>query len=361
MSEKTTAGSRVAALPAIEILGEQWLLPDKGLAARWSRCLVPAGLDDVELREDGHQGSPYLWTSGATIASIEARAGELLMFHAAGLSDASGAAVAMIGPSGTGKSTVSRLLCKDQFSYVTDETVAVDPEIGRVLPFAKPIAVIPEGGGAKEEFGPDELGLLRPPQELTLRGLVLLERSAGVSAPEVEVLGILDGAAAIVPHTSALAHLPSPVALLAETIDRCGGVHLVRYAEATTLADSVRQALAAPPLGCSWTHHPSADRPDPASTAAPGSAEGDLLARAAYTDAIEIDGDVQLMIGSSYVALQGVGAAIWLVLDRPRLPEALVDEVVELLGAHPEADALVGAAVTELINLGAVRRFECDS
>lgn len=129
-------------LPVVQILGEEWELPTADLRERWARCLI----EKVgEARRISDFGSPYEWTSRATVASLEARAGELLMFHAAGLSASDGRVVALVGPSGTGKSTAARTLCRDDFGYVTDETVAVD-DAQRVLPFPKPIAVIPADG-----------------------------------------------------------------------------------------------------------------------------------------------------------------------------------------------------------------------
>ena len=49
------------------------------------------------------------------------------MLHAAGIADADGLVVALVGPSGMGKTTASSYLARHGFGYVTDETVSIGP------------------------------------------------------------------------------------------------------------------------------------------------------------------------------------------------------------------------------------------
>ncbi|WP_432560126.1 hypothetical protein [Granulicoccus sp. GXG6511] len=272
--------------------------------------------------------------------SIQARAGEWLMFHAAGVSDDAGAVVALIGPSGTGKSTAARTLCRDDFGYVTDETVAVQPD-GTIVPFPKPLAVIPAGGGVKLELGPDELGLGTCPPALRLSGLVLLERQEGLTAPAVERLGLLEGIVAMVSDMSALPHVPSALARVATLADQCGGLHRIVYGDAGQLSVLVRQVLEVGPVRSAIVQHPSctvADRPG--------------LVRAEHHDAIELDTEVLILQGSTCVLTRGIGALAWLAAVQPLSFDEVVEAVVGAAGDHPEAERLVRAAVDDLVAQG---------
>ena len=111
--------------------------------------------------------------SQVTIRAIEAAAGTRLMLHAAGIADADGLVLALVGPSGMGKTTASVYLSRQGFSYVTDETVSIGPE-GDVLPFARPLSLRRSGGEVQRS--PDELGLGLSPRDLRIARIVLLDR-----------------------------------------------------------------------------------------------------------------------------------------------------------------------------------------
>lgn len=322
-------------LPLVEILGEIWELPDSALRDRWSRCLREGV---TGRRVDAT--TPYAWTSRATIASIEARSGQWLMFHAVGLSNDTGDVVALVGPSGTGKSTAARTICHTDFGYVTDETVAVRSD-GSVVPFPKPISVIPEGGGAKIEKGPDELGLRLAPEELQLRGIGVLKRKTGVQEPSVEPLDLLDGIIALLPETSALPHLPDALARLATTIQRCGGVHKITYGEASQLPDPVRHIFAAAPQVSDFRHVPPAP-------VAPGPG----IVRGEHHDALEMDDELLILQGSTCLRLQGIGSIVWRFVDRPRSFAEVLAAVLDIAGPHEQAEELVRDAVAELSGQG---------
>ena len=63
-------------------------------------------------------------TSTLTVEAIGVRRGDLLMLHACGVADESGRVLAFVAASGTGKTTMARLL-GTRFGYVSDETVGV--------------------------------------------------------------------------------------------------------------------------------------------------------------------------------------------------------------------------------------------
>lgn len=326
-------------VPIVEILGEFWELPDPDLADRWSRCIRPDVADGRRL----DARTPYHWTSAATVQSILARAGEWLMFHAAGVSARDGAVVALIGPSGTGKSTAARTLCRTDFGYVTDETVAVLPD-GGVVPFPKPISVVPTDGGVKRELGPDELGLRESPAQLRIGGLALLERRHGLVEPSIERLGLLEGIVAAVSEMSALPRVPTALVRVAELVEQSGGIHRIVYGDAEQLADHVRLVLAAEPALSGFVHHP----PAPVT-------ETTGWARGEYRDAIELDGEVLILQDSTCILLQGVGALAWLIAEEAVSFAALRETVIEAAGAHPDAENLVRKAVDELVAVGVMK------
>ena len=101
-----------------------------------------------------------------TLAALEQRAGEVLMLHAAGLATDEGRVVVLVGPSGRGKTTASRVLGRD-FGYVSDESVGIEAD-GTVLPYRKPLSIIEDHDHLKAQRSPKELGL-RPLPDRPLR------------------------------------------------------------------------------------------------------------------------------------------------------------------------------------------------
>lgn len=320
----------------VEVLGELWELPDPSLRDRWARCVRA----DAQGQKLAGVVNPYHWTSTVTVRSIEARAGEWLMFHAAGVSDDRGAVAALIGASGTGKSTAARTICRDHFGYVTDETVAVLGD-STVMPFPKPIAAAPCRGGAKMEFGPDELRLRSCPSKLELRALLLLERQPDLASATVERLGLLEGILAMVPHMSALSQVPSALARLADLADRCGGVYRVTYTDAAQLTNPVVEVLATGAIKSGYRQHLSGTMSD-----LPG------LVRNVHHDAIELSGEVLIMQGSRCMLFRGVAGLVWLAADRARSFDDILLAVKETAGDHPDAERLLWAAVDELVSQG---------
>ncbi|MEF2978744.1 hypothetical protein [Subtercola sp. YIM 133946] len=115
-----------------------------------------------------------------TRMAIDERRGELLMFHAGGVADpATGNVIAFLGASGRGKTTASIALGRE-FEYVTDETLAIDDDLG-VLAYGKPLSVKqPPPEPWKDQVSPGALGLRRPGRRpLRLAGVVLLDRVVG--------------------------------------------------------------------------------------------------------------------------------------------------------------------------------------
>lgn len=176
-------------------------------------------------------------TQRITSAAIDARAGRVLMLHAACLADpTTGAAVAFVAPGGTGKTTLASVVGPGRW-YVTDETTAVLDD-GTVLPYPKPLSVRRAPDSLyKFETAPSSVGLVSPDRPVRLAGLYLLDRHDDHSrAPVVTTMGTLDAVVALVPQTSHLTRMTRPLQRLAELSESLGGVHRVAYRDAADLA-----------------------------------------------------------------------------------------------------------------------------
>ncbi|WP_143056109.1 hypothetical protein [Pedococcus cremeus] len=185
-------------------------------------------------------------TQAVTRAAIDAQKGHLVMLHAAGIQcPDTGAVVALVGPGGTGKTTLIRTLGPGK-GYITDETVAVTAD-DIVLPYPKPLSVRREPGSMwKDETDPLEFGVLPPLRSAPLAAVVLLDRQDGYAGPPaVEPVDTLDAIAALTPETSHLPELEKPLQRMAALCDNVGGVMRVTYAEAEHLAPLVHGWLGA--------------------------------------------------------------------------------------------------------------------
>ena len=80
------------------------------------------------------------------------------------------------------------------------------------------------------------------------------------------------------------------------------------------------------------------------------------VVRASWSDAIACDGEVLVLAGPRPLRLAGPGAVLWRAAREPVTVADLTTTVVAELGEHPEADRIVGAAVADLIDHGALRR-----
>ena len=175
-----------------------------------------------------------------TVAALEARAGDLLMLHSAGLATEQGGVVALVGPSGRGKTTASRVLGR-VFSYVSDESVGIAAD-GNVLPYRKPLSLIELNPYLKVQRSPTELGLLAlPTAPLRLAALVLLERSDAAIAPRVELVSLAVGIVELAQQASYLGRLPSPLRTLTAHIEAVGGVRRITYSNAESLAPIIQE------------------------------------------------------------------------------------------------------------------------
>ncbi|WP_392543810.1 hypothetical protein [Oryzobacter telluris] len=318
---------------------------------------------------------PYAVSRAVTHASILRRTGTCLMLHAAGFASPDGATVALVAPSGTGKTTAARVLGR-RLGYVSDETVAVEDDL-RVRAYAKPLSVVvdPAEPMAKTEHSPDELGLLRAPDDLHLVATVVLERTDDVEEPVLEPFALVDAAALALPQTSALPSLERPLERLATVLTAGHGPWRMRYREIGDCAALVEDLAAgrAPggePETVQWTWiggtaPASAAVLDPSEDVDPPEPRehGDLAAigiatevvRAPFGDALASDGSVLVLHERVPSTLPGLAATLWLAAEHPVPVSRLVEEATADLGPHPEAEALVIDAVRSLVERDLLR------
>lgn len=74
------------------------------------------------------------------LAALNAAEGNLLV-HAGAVGDHSGQTVLVCGPSGSGKSTLTVRLVEGGHTYLTDETVCLDPHSLLLQPYRKPVSL----------------------------------------------------------------------------------------------------------------------------------------------------------------------------------------------------------------------------
>jgi len=332
------------------------------LRREWSRCLVEApeateATEATERPEAPEVPVPvtvgdasadrwgYALASQVTRVAIEAAAGRLLMFHAAALSDGDGRGVVLVAPSGTGKTTAAATLGRNGFGYLTDEAVAIDDD-DRVLPYPKPLSVVQPGG--KAQHSPDDLGLGVAPPDVRVRRLVLLDRVTDNAPPRLEHVPLLDALVALIPQTSALPSLARPLQRLCDLAQRCGGVYRLRYTEITDVVALLGALLATPPVPIEpW----SAIVP-PASRHPAGEVADSM--RSMCLDAVRDGDEALILVDSRPVRLSPLGLSVWLAADGAATFSDLVAAAVRDHGPHPDAVAVVRAAVQRMLEVGAL-------
>ncbi|MBP6994522.1 MAG: hypothetical protein KBB39_00075 [Phycicoccus sp.] len=345
--------------------------PDPGVGERLPFVITRSlGGDDLPLDRvvvpEAPDAIPYAVSRAFTLAGVRRRTGEALMLHAVGVAGGTGDVVALVGKSGTGKTTAATHLGR-RLGYVTDETVVIEDDFS-VSPYPKPLSIItdPQQSHAKIEHSPNELDLLVPPEGLRLGAVVVLVRDPDEADPRIEAIGLVEAALAVLPETSALPKLAAPLRRLAEALIRNGGPYRLAYSEIDACLDVIAELAEHDPrrdgLAPEWTHIPGDPdvedlvRPtaDPSSDETQVEVRADLewaslVRRAPFSDAISSQGDVLLLRGHRPIALGGLSAHVWLLASEPLTLGQLHTLAVESIGPHPQSEQLVIEAAQALL------------
>lgn len=217
-----------------------------GAPARTLRIGTDGSDTSVELGSDEDEHLLHHLSHVVTQAAIEARAGELMMLHAAGLADPrSGRTVALVAPSGTGKTTLCHGL-GTEYGYVSDETVGFDAGL-TVRPYRKPLSIVQPGAHLKTQVSPDDLGLGAVPHRATLASIVFLERDAEATTLDVSEVRTIAALPLLAEHTSYLGRHRRPLGFLAEALESTGGLRVARYRDVEELRPLVDALLVGAP------------------------------------------------------------------------------------------------------------------
>jgi hypothetical protein len=307
----------------------------------------------IDLRSMPAEQQGRALLSHLTVRAIEAAAGDRLMLHAAGVADADGRVLALVGPSGMGKTTASVYLSRHGFGYVTDETVSIGPDAD-VLPFGRPLSL--RRARAEVQISPDELGLGRPPADLRIARIVLLDRVPGhPDPPTLATVPLVDALLELIPQTSAVAKLRQPLQYMSRVIDRCGPVLRLTYGEMDErvrllLSESLSHETSARER---WHAVPSRRR-GPSELDPEGSSRvnGRELFQGDIADGIASQRDMLLLVDQVPVRLGEIGLAIWRAARNGVAQTEIMSIVEQQHGAHPEGLRIVREAVDQMLEAG---------
>ena len=333
----------------------------------WSRC-APTPYEAARGDLDRASLASLAWDQfheelvhGATRHAIEAGRGSHLMFHAACLAALdTGAAVVLVAASGTGKTTATRAL-GPHYGYLSDETAIVHPEDLAITPYPKPLSVLsPAGSRPKHQVSPDEMGLGQAP-DATLQRICVLERVRepdGRVTARAEPMPLVEALTLLVPQTSSLSSLPRGLVALCRTLDRLGGALRLVYSEASDLRPVIDGLLAQQPapMSPSWTslndQELSASPKTVPTAGAPGG-DGAAVRRLGAECGIQLDdGRLVLLAADRLVVLEGLGPAVWLLLDEPRTAADVVSRLPTEGPVPEDAEARVREAMDALVSAG---------
>ena len=275
------------------------------------------------------------------------------MLHAAGIADDDGLVVALVGPSGMGKTTASMYLSRRGFGYVTDETISIGPD-GDVLSFGRPLSLRRSGGEVQRS--PDELGLGLPSGDLRIARIILLDRVPGhTDPPTLTAVPLLDALLELIPQASALADLSDPLQFTSRIIDRCGGVLRLTYGEMDGRARALIYELLDHEVDVrdTWRvflpQRRGQDEHTTDRTAGVGARE---IFQGVVTDGVATDEEALILVGQVPVRLGEIGRAIWEAARHGVAQAEIVSVVEQKHGVHPDAPRIVCEAVDQMLGVG---------
>lgn len=355
------------------------------LRHEWNTCAelltsedVSSTLEEVKRIkvEDLKEATHYHLHREVTVAAITAACGELVLLHAGAIANDKGDVIALVAPSGTGKTTAVRHLGID-FSYVSDETLACTPD-GEVFPYPKPLSIGSRKDGEKKTgLAPSDAGLKELPKRdgkplpLHLAGVVILERDPDFEgAPQLQSLGVLEGLARIIQETSSALLLDDPLHTYAKLCARSGGPWLLRYREITDCSEIIANLFEhvdqVPEtkwecLGPGTIKHTkTSDLPTDiyAERVLQRNAATNLVCHFKRTDWVDAladdEGQILLSLAPLTILLTPIAAYLWKQLHTPQTGWQLLAATTAEFGDHPEAESIVRQMLGVLLSRGAV-------
>lgn len=290
--------------------------------------------------------------SQITRAAVAGNIGEGLLFHAAAMTDASGAATLLVGPSGAGKTVAVRHFGRHH-GYLTDEIALVRRD-GSVLPYPKPLSLVNPSTRTKDQIPPIDLGLSPATAgESTVERIIVLDRRPDAGGKAVASrLQLAESVFALVPHLSSFTAMPGSLASLARLIARVGGAERLHYRSIDDL-DPRSSLPTCPPLGRGSVLFTT---PKTSPTAEPTTRpHGQSVVRAVPRDAIETPGLLIVAGDDTIRALAGVSRTIWHATASPRSLAELLAAARTEHGAADGDDEVIAAHVEELVADGILR------
>ncbi|MCT1368199.1 hypothetical protein M4D50_09315 [Rothia sp. p3-SID1597] len=294
------------------------------------------------------------FTSLVTIELIKKFIVKLHLFHAAALMrPETGETLALIGPSGRGKTTASRALASSGWTYLSDETCAIDPETLVVKPYPKPLSVIEHQGSPKAQLAASSLGLRTPTDAdspvPTLSRLIILDRLEGEGDEPVGLFPVtlLQGLQCLAEQSSGLAQTPHALRELARLVDRVGGISKVRYRDSSELPDllaSVSNTIPEP-HDETWEYFASQGSRDaethvlsqdvrPASTQS--LADDCRISRSPQASGLLTNEGLLIMHADRTVLYTPLGADLWLLTEGGATVGELRSRLEQIYGPPPE-------------------------
>ncbi|MBN9630601.1 MAG: hypothetical protein J0I18_08335 [Actinobacteria bacterium] len=288
--------------------------------------------------------------SQITLAAVRGNVGTGLLFHAAAMTDASGSAILLVGPSGAGKTTAVRHFGRHH-GYLTDEIALVHADT-LVLPYPKPLSLVRAPSPAKVQLSASELDLTSAPgHDSPVERVVVLDRRPDAEGASVHRLGLSESIFALVPRLSSFTATPQPLVSLARVVARVGGVERLTYRSVDDL--DPRAVPASLPLGADELGFASPLGSAPIASA--WSAPGRRLVRTVPQDAIETSDALIVACDGTVTALAGVSSTLWHETATPRTLADVFRAVREAHGRHDRDDAITTSNVEELVEHGILR------